>query len=165
MLRATLNEAIPLQVQVNNGQTDLYGRVKVYNSAGALHASLSLVHIDNGLYGTDYTFTAAGYYTAVYQLYEDAGFTKISDFDIEAEGIEANEDKTNILRILGLNHENSVVDNNVYNAGGNIISSRIRHYDTKTNALVAGAAGLLDTWTVSATYDGNKLLTYTVVRE
>lgn len=165
MLRATLGEPVPLQIQLSNGQTDLYGRVKVYDDSGTVAVTLSLVHIDNGLYGASYTFNTEGHYTAVYQIFKDNLFTEIADFNIEAESIEASADKTNILRILGLTHDNTVIDSNTYNSGGGLLSSRIRHYDSKIHAEAAGLLGLLDTWTVSAVYDGNKLIKYTVVRE
>lgn len=165
MIRATLGEAVPLQVQVGTGQDDLYGRVKVYGGTGGLYLTEALTHIENGLYGTTHTFTTEGHYTAVYQLFLDSGFITPSEFDIEAEAIEANSDKTNLLRILGLTHDNVVIDNNVYDLQGNLLSSRIRHYSNKAQAEAAGTTGLLDTWTVTATYNNERLETYTVVRE
>lgn len=166
MIRATLGEAVPLQVQVGSGQTDLYGRAKLYDITGSLITTVSLPHIDGGLYGSTYIFNTAGYYTAVYQLFLDAGFSTASNLDVEAESIEANSDKTNILRILGLTHDNVAVDQHSYNLEGNLLSARVRHYDTKANAQAAGASGLLNTWTVTATYDANnRLETYEVVRE
>jgi hypothetical protein len=164
MLRATLGEAVPIQVQVGTGQGNLYGRAKMYDLTGSLVTTLSLPHIDGGLYGTTYTFNTAGHFTVVYQLFADAGFTTPSGFDIEAEAIEANSDKTNILRILGLTHDNVVIDNHVYDGNGNLVSSRIRHYDTKTNADAAGATGLLNTWIVDAVWTGEQLDNYKVTR-
>jgi hypothetical protein len=165
MIRATLDEAVPLQVQAGGGETNLYGRVKVYDSAGSLVNTLSLSHIDNGLYGVSHTFTTAGHYTVVYQLFQDAGFVTPADYDIEAEAVEANSDKTNILRILGLTHDNVLIDDHQYDLDGNLLRSRIRHYSSKAEAEAGGTGGLLNTWTVTATYSGERLSSYTVVRE
>lgn len=164
MLRATLGEAIPIQVQAGTGQSDLFGRAKVYNISGTLVLTLSLSHIAGGLYGTTHTFTVGGHYTVVYQLFLDAGFTTLSSFDIEAEAIEANSDKTNILRILGLTHDNVKIDNQTYDGENNLLTSRIRHYDTETNANLGGATGLLNTWQVTATYTAGLLSDYRVTR-
>lgn len=165
MIRATLGESVPLQVQVGTGQADLYGRVKVYDGNGDLYLTEALVHIENGLYGTTHTFSVEGHYTAVYQLFLDASFISASDFDIEAEAIEANSDKTNILRILGLTHDNVYIDNHTFDLQGNLLTSRVRHYDTKANADAHGTLGLLNTWQISATYTGERLDSYKVTRE
>ena len=165
MFRATLGEAVPLQVQVGTGQDDLYARAKIYDIAGSLIATLSLPHIDNGLYGTTHTFNTEGHYTIVYQLFLDATFITASDFDIEAETVEANSDKTNILRILGLTHDNVHIDSHTYDLQGNLLTVRVRHYDTKANAQAHGTLGLLNTWNITATYESDRLKTYEVVRE
>ena len=164
MIRATLGEQTPIQVQVSTGQSDLFARAKIYDLTGSLVTTLSLPHIDNGLYGTTLTFSIEGHYTAIYQLFLDAGFTSPSTFDIEAEAIEANSDKTNILRILGLTHDNVSIDSHTYDLQGNLLTSRIRHYDTKANADAAGTLGLLNTWQVTASYSSDRLDTYKVVR-
>lgn len=165
MLRATLEEPVPLQIQVSDGQVGLFGRVRIYDSLGSLHTTLSLTHIDNGLYGASHTFLTAGHYTVVYQLFLDSGFTVPSDFDIQAETVEANSDKTNILRLLGLTHDNVVIDNQTYNLQGNLLTSRVRQYETKAQAELAGTSGLLNTWSMTASFSGDKLQRYTMVRE
>lgn len=164
MLRATLGEAVPIQVQVSTGQTDLYGQAKVYDLSGTLVLTLPLPHIAGGLYGDTHTFTSGGHFTVVYQMFTDVGLSSPSDFDIEAEAIEANSDKTNILRILGLTHDNVRIDQQTYDGGDNLLTSRIRHYDTEANANVGGATGLLNTWQVTATYTAGFLSDYRVTR-
>lgn len=164
MLRATLGEAVPIQVQVSTGQGDLYGQAKIYNLSGTLVVTLPLPHIVGGLYGDTHTFTDGGHYTVVYQLFIDVGLSNPSTFDIEAEAIEANSDKTNILRILGLTHDNVRIDHQTYNLDGNLLTSRIRHYDTEANANAGGITGLLNTWQVVATYTTGVLSDYKVTR-
>jgi hypothetical protein len=166
MLRATLNEAIPLQVQVTDGNTVLYARALVYEPSGGLEETFNLTHLVQGLYGTEHTFTAEGFYTVVYLLYSDSGYTSLAtDYDIQAELVEVNSDKTNIIKLLGLNHDNTVVDQQTYDLQGNLLSCRIRYYDSKANAEAAGTAGLLHTWTSTGTYTNERLDLYKVVRE
>jgi hypothetical protein len=165
MLKATLGEEAPIQVQVSTGQTNLFARAKIYNINGGLVTSLSLPHLVEGLYGDTYIFSSAGHYTVVYQLFTDSGFLTASDFDIQAEVIEANSDKTNLVKLLGLTYDNSVLDSHVYDGDGLLLSVRVRNYDSKTNALLGGAAGLVNTWNISATYVGGRLNTYKVLRD
>lgn len=165
MLRATLNESIPIQVQVSDGSEALYAQAKVYDSVGGLEDTINLSHIAGGLYGSERTFITEGYYTVVYKLYTDSGYlSAATEYDIEAEMIEANSDKTNIVRLLGLTHDNCVWDDHVYDSDGNLLTARLRHYDSKANADVAGAIGLLNTWETAATYLNERLNTYSVTR-
>jgi hypothetical protein len=164
MLRATLNQAVPLQVLAADGRTDLFARATLYANEAVLTV-LTLPHIASGLYGTNYTPDAEGYISAVYELFFDSGFTAAANYDLESEMMEVSSDKTNILRILGLLHENTVFDNQVYDSGGNLVSGRLRAYDTKSHALTAGLPGLLFTWAVSASYTGGQLSQYLITRE
>lgn len=68
-------------------------------------------------------------------------------------------------RALGLMHENSVLDQTIYDGSNNLTSGRLRTYDSKTNAQAAGVTGLVATYTITATYVGENVQTYTVVRE
>lgn len=72
---------------------------------------------------------------------------------------------TLLIRALGLMHENSVLDQTIYDGANNLTSGRLRIYNTKANTLGAGATGLLETYTISASYVGDNVQTYTVVRE
>jgi hypothetical protein len=67
--------------------------------------------------------------------------------------------------IAGLVHDNGVLDTTVYDGDGNMTSARLRTYNSKANAQAAGGTGLIDTFTVTATYSGGRLATYTLVRE
>lgn len=70
------------------------------------------------------------------------------------------------LRALGLAQENFFEDSFVYDGAGRLTSSRMRLYDTKANAEAHGVTGLLETYTVTATYDGNgRLASYLCSRD
>lgn len=163
-MRATLNEAVPLQVLAADGRTDLFARATVYMN-GAVVTALTLPHIASGLYGTTYTPSVEGYISVIYELFFDSGFTAAANYDLESETIEVSSEKTNIMRILGLLHENAVFDQQIYDSGGNLTSGRVRSYDTKSHALSAGLPGLLFTWAVTASYTGGKLDQFRITRE
>lgn len=174
MLRATIDEPTPLQVQVADGRTDLFARVRLYDPAGSelTGSPLTLPHLTNGLYGSIFTFADEGYTTAVYSLFEDVGFATAADYDISAEVIEAVPDKFNIKKILGLSHSDTLEDSHDYDVGGNIIFIRVRSYDSAANASAAkitspagGTTGLLFTWSITMEYTANRLTKYLVVEE
>lgn len=164
MLRATIDEPVPLQVQAADGRTDLFARARVYETGNSTPIStVALPHIAGGLYGSTITFTIDGYFTSQYQLFTDAGFTAEAKYDIEVEVIEANSDKTNILRLLGLTHHNSVLEPLVYNAEGCMTDAQVRAYDSEANAqLDDGSTGLLFSWTIKVTYTGGQMTNYLV---
>ena len=172
MLRVTLNEPVPLKVFVPDGNSSLFTRVRVVDAAGSLVTTLSLVHQLAGLYAVTWTPGTEGYYTAIYDLFLDAGFTMPADYDPDIDLIEVSSDKINILRLLGLHHENALLDMEVYGSNGRLASARLRKYDTAVNLAAAaasspsgGTVGLMFEWTIGATYDGmNQSKTFQIAR-
>ena len=173
MLRATIGEALPLQIQVGDGRADLYPQVSVHDYTGAIVVGpLDLPHFAGGLYGSIHTFNSEGNFTAIYRIYTDVGHTTAADYDVEAESIEATYDKTNILKMLGIVHHNTVEDMFTYDGAGNLTSVRVRAYDSDTNALAAkatspanGTVGLLFLWNITALYSSGRLSLYAEVEE
>lgn len=172
MLRATLNEPVPLQVFVPDGNPALFARVRILDVAGAPVTTLLPIHQTLGLYAVTWTPLIEGYYTAVYDLFSDAGLTLPSPYEASAEVIDVSSDKTNITRLLGLHHENSLLDQQTYSGAGKLLSARLRMYDSAANLSAAavtspagGTTGLLFTWAVTATYDvGNQAQTFQIAR-
>jgi len=166
MLRATLNESVPLQVLVPDGRSDLFARVHLYTASGSLLTTLYPLHVAEGLYSVNWSPSVEGYFSVVYELFLDAGFTITADYDKDGEVIEVSSEKINLARLLGLNHENGVLDQQVYNSSNRLIQARLRAYDSKVNAQAAGSTGLLFTWTVLATYDSqNRADTFRILKE
>jgi len=164
MLRATLQEAVPLQVLAADGRTDLYAKVKLYSGDTPL-VSLDLTHIDGGLYGTTYTPDAEGWLSAVYQLFEDSARTVPADYDLESETIEVSSDKTNILRILGLLHHNAIVDEQAYNQAGKLTSARVRAWRTTAGMEIQDPSELLFVWRVLGVYTNGRLTDFRIKDE
>lgn len=173
MLRATLNEPVPLQIFVPDGRTDLFARVRVVDAAGTPVTTLYPLHQTAGLYSVTWQPSSEGYFSAIYDLYLDAGLTTMAEYERSAEVIEVSSDKTNIARLLGLHHENSLLDQQVYTANGRLSAARLRMYNSAAALAAASATspnggtdGLLYTWSISATYDvSNQSRTFQIARE
>jgi len=80
-------------------------------------------------------------------------------------------DKVDIARLLGLNHENAFIDNTVHDADAQLVSARLRIFDSKVNAEAAtdGGAeitGLVATWNMISIWEGvNKMKTFRMTLE
>ena len=112
-------------------------------------------------------------------------FTELGQIETKVDGIKTKTDNlpTNtatvlttigddLKRALGMLHENSVLDLASYDTNNNLTSGRLRLYDTKANSIAAQSAspstyntGKIAEYTITATYTGENLRTYTVVRE
>jgi hypothetical protein len=155
LLRATLNEPVPLQALANDGNTGLFVRVTVLSPTLVVVATLYPLHVVKGLYSVNWTPTSEGYYSAIYEFFTDPGYTTVAyDYPQQGETVEVNSDKTNILRLLALEHENTVLDQHTYDGAKRLLTSRLRGYNSAANAALAGVTGLLFEWHISATYDG-----------
>jgi hypothetical protein len=171
MLLATVNEAVTLSMLASDARTDLFGQARVYNSAGTLVATVNLTHMSEGIYTAQYTPTIEGYFNVGFQLYFDAGRTIDAGYERQGEVLDVNSMKTNLLKVLGLVHENTVVDQQTYDVDGNLQTARVRAYDSAINASNAAAVspssyntGLRYTWTVGAEYSLGLLSKYFIVR-
>ena len=89
----------------------------------------------------------------------------------QGEALDVSSIRTNVLRLLGLVHENAVVDQQTYDSEQNLTSARIRVYDTAANANAAAAisptpylTGLKFIYEVHAEYSGGLLSKYYMTR-
>lgn len=75
-----------------------------------------------------------------------------------------------LRRIVGLMHENSVLDQTTHDSSNNLTAGRLRLYNSKANADAAalggsGTSGLVASYAISATYVGGNLSTYKVTKD
>lgn len=171
MLLATVNEPITLSMLAADGRIDLYGQGRIYNSAGSLVTTVNLSHVAEGLYQVQYTPSTQGYFQVALQFYFDPARTIDAGYERQGETLDVNSFRTNILRILGLMHENSLIDQNTFDVNGNLLSARVRVYDTLANMTAAKAiapaayvTGQLFEYSVSASYNGTSLNKYSIAR-
>jgi len=165
MLVVNLNEVTPIRLLSADGSTSLFGRINIYNSSGVLVTTLSANHLAEGLYTADWNPTIEGTYTAVGQFFFDSLFTIDADYEKTMDDIDVSTVKANIIRLLGLVQENTVIDQQVYDLQSNLTGARIRTYNSKSNATAAGVTGLVASYTMTAVYSSNKLVDYKVVRD
>lgn len=164
-ITAPINNPVQIRMQAWDGATGLFPVVKVYDDGGSLAAALTPTHIAGGLYGASWTPVVEGLFTAQGQFFSDSGHTTDAGYSRTVEDIDVSTLKANVARLLGLNQENIVIDSQSYDGLLNLLSSRIRVYDTKAHALAAGVTGLLGSYTQTASYSGTNLVGYTVVRD
>lgn len=70
-----------------------------------------------------------------------------------------------LVGTIALSRDNTAEDQFTYDGSGNLTGSRLRHYDSAAHALAAGSTGLLETFSFTATYNGQKQITgFKVVR-
>lgn len=165
MLRATPGEPIPLQVLLPDGQEDLFVRAVVFTAAGQEVHRQVLPHQTMGLYSSTWTPTEEGFHSVVYDVFYDADCTLPTSYERDGEQVDVNSDKIHLMRLLGLQHENSVVDQQVFSSSGRLLSARIRAYDNVVNATAASNVGIRFVWTLQATYNNkDQLDSYKILR-
>ena len=167
MRRATTGEPIPLQVVLPDGNETYYVVATVFSgdTTDTTVTTLILQHRLKGVYSVDWVASVEGYYTVVYDVYTDSSATKSAGYDRDGELVEVTSDKSNISRLLGLQHENSIVDQQTYSNTGKLLTARVRAYETAADAEAAGIEGLRYTWAVQATYNtADQLISYRILR-
>lgn len=165
MLRATPGEPIPLQVLLPDGQEDLHVRAIVLSADGVEATRFTLPHQSMGLYSATWTPQVEGFYSVVYDVFHDEDHTLSAGYDRDGEQVDVNSDKIHLMRLLGLQHENSVVDQQVFSASGRLLSARIRAYNTAADAATASNIGIRYVWSLQATYNNkDQLDSYKILR-
>lgn len=171
MILATTSQATTLAMVAADGRTDLYGQAVVYNDAGGVVTTINLAHVAGGLYQAVYTPGTEGYYQVVYRMYFDVARTQDAGYEVQAETLDVSGFRTNIIRLLGLVHENAIVDLTTYDGDGNLTSGRVRLYNNSANASAAAVAspatydtGKVAEWQVTATFGSGFMTKHWITR-
>lgn len=152
MGHVTVNTAYPLRLQMADGNTAVYPRGVVYNSAGGVVTTIDLTHLAAGLYTASYTFVTTGHFTISFAVYSDSGHTTLAAYDRDAEDVEVTvsvsaelwdalvEDHLGtdsmgeaMAIIRGMTQQNFILDQTVHNGKGLMTSGRIRIFKNKTD--------------------------------
>lgn len=133
----------------------------------------AVVELSGGIYYFDYTFTALTDPEVVYQIDGGAGLpsdVRYSSGTIHPKDYAHEDMVASLARLLGLSHENSVMDVTSFTLG-KLAAARVRLYDSKANADAASAAspgayntGKVAEYAINAVYSGFDLLKYTVTK-
>jgi len=178
---AKVGDAVPLVMILEDGNELQHPQAEIYAPGGTSPiATVDLPHKVKGRYEGSWTPSAVGAYSAQFFTYSDAAhtienivyvraveqiFVSQSDVDDLAAGI---------LRLLGLHRENCFIDNTEFDVFNQLISCRVRLYDSKANAEAAqdgdippaGTTGLIATYTMEAEHEGaGKMKSFRQVRD
>lgn len=176
MLQATLNTNFYLNLYISEGNTNLYPTVTLYLEDNPIPTTtLYLTHSDQGNYFSNWIPTQTGQYTAIYSVFADVGHTipalqynnSIDNIMVREYNVDTSFNSlfTLISRDLGLANENAVIDNTNYDTCNQLISARIRCFDSQVNANLATSGGsetlgLIASYNVSASYDASGLMQF-----
>lgn len=175
---AKVGEEVTLVLILENGQIGLYPQAEVYDGT-TLEATVDLDDLGKGRYEGGWTPSAVGPFTALFSIYQDAGRTvELTPLLYSREGeqifvvaSDTDDLSAEIVRLLGLNFENTFVDNTTYDSASMMLTGRLRVFDTKANALAAteggvGEAGTIAEYTVESSHFGpNRLRTMRMVKD
>ena len=175
---AKVGEAVTLVLILENGQIGLYPQAEVYDGA-TLEATIDLTDLGKGRYEGSWTPTTVGPFTSLFSVFQDAGHSvELTPFVYSREGEQifvtsssVDDLAAMIVRLLGLNKENTRIDNTNYDADSMLLTARLRVFDTKANALASteggiGEPGTIAEYTVeSSHYGANRLKTMTMVKD
>jgi len=122
--------------------------------------TVTLVELGNGSYRSMFTLDTVGTYYLV--VYNDNYFPwgKAGSIRVTTSDMDQLNDK--ISRILGLTQENFYIDNTENDDEDNLLSSRIRIYDSASN--VGTNNGVIATYNMSAGYSGRVCEWYKMVK-
>jgi hypothetical protein len=157
---------------LEDGNESQFPQAEIYNGGPFPISVLNLVHRGRGRYEASWTPPLVGVYSAVFIVYADAlhtienivysremeqVFVSSSNFDDLA---------AKIARVLGLLHENAYIDNTTFDAFGQLLTCRIRLFDSKDHVELATdggteTLGLIAVYTMEADYEAaGRLKTY-----
>lgn len=153
---AKVGESVTLAMVLDDGATGLFPQVEVYAGA-ALQTTIDLSDLGKGRYEGSWTPASVGTYSALFCVYEDAGHTvELSPFlysrEIEQVFVtqsDIDDLAAEIVRLLGLNLENTFIDNTTYDADSMMLTGRLRVFDSRANALAATEGGVGETGTIA----------------
>ena len=174
---AKVGVPFPIVMILTDGNEAHYPQAEIYEPGGAAPiATIDLPHKAKGRYEGSWTPSSVGAYAAHFFVYSDDTHTVESIvYERAIEQIFVTQSDVDdlaaaVVRLLGLNRENSFIDNTEFDAFGQLINCRIRLYDSKANAETAQdgdsyATGLVATYSMEAVHEGaGKLKTFRYVK-
>ena len=176
-LTTKVGVAIPLTLVIDDGDIDQHPRAEIYLPNGISPVDqVALEHKNKGRYEDNWTPTLVGTYIVHYVVYLDVGRTIPSTkYSRELDQIfvtQSSQDDilTLLIRIKGLVHENAFIDNTEFDECDQLVSARVRIFDTKSNcdAATDGGSeltGLIETYQIQASFEtGTRMKTYKMVK-
>lgn len=153
---ATEGNAVTLVEVMPDGNTGVYPQAEVYAPGGAVPlATVDLSHQAKGRYEGSWTPPSVGSFAVVFIVYADAGHAvEHIVYSRESEQIfvtssSVDDIAADMLRLLGLNLENSFIDNTDYDANEMLLEGRLRIFDSKASLDAASEGGIGEAGTIA----------------
>jgi hypothetical protein len=175
---AKVGVPVPIVMILDDGKETLHPRAFIFESGGTVPIDiLDLEHKALGRYEASYTPTAVGVLSATFITFTDlAHMVESIVYTREVEQIFVTQSNVDdlaeaVVRLLGLNHENAFIDNTEFDVYEQLVSCRVRLFDSKANVEAATdgdtySTGLIATYTMEAAHEGEgKLKTYRYVKQ
>lgn len=173
-----VGHALPIVMVLEDGAANQYPEVRIY--AGGAHqptAVLTMQHILDGRYEAQFIPQYVGVYSAVFRVFSDEARTiesiyysrEVEQIFVTQSGLDDLASK--LIRVLGLTHENVFIDNTVYDQQGQLITARVRLFDSKEHVEMATDggtedAGLIATYNVQSQYESlGRMSTYRMIKQ
>ena len=161
----SVGDIVPLALLLEDGNESQYPQAEVYAPGGTTPlVTLNMVHKARGRYEANYTLATAGVVTVIFITYADTGHTvenitysrEQEQLVITQYGVD--DLALSLIRVLGLVHENTFIDNTVHDAFGQLTGARVRIFDSRVNAEAATdggseTTGLVATYDITSTYE------------
>lgn len=144
MIEGVLGESLVLGLGLSDGAVDKFPRAEVYDGAGALVATVDLVHAANGMYRAAYAPAAAGRFSVHLRVYSDAPRTTIAgqyERVLEDLTVRAISQDVAFAKILGHLGENVRDDVLTYDANKRPLTFRRRIFASKGDAIASTPGG------------------------
>lgn len=171
-------EPLVLSLLLEGGEEDQYPQATLFTPSGT-SVVYDLSHVVMGRYENIVPASGVvlGTYRAIYRIYTDSGHTTLNpdyyqsedEFDVSDTDLSSLADM--LMRILGLTHENAYLDNAVYDECNQLLSCRLRCFNSKANANLAtpGGAevtGMVAMYNITSRYaNPGQLSSYKMVKE
>jgi hypothetical protein len=176
-ISTTIGTPTSISTILEDGNEAQYPRAEIYAAGSPTPTeTLDLPHTARGRYEADWTPSSVGIYSVVFIVYSDAAHTiENLDYTREMDQIFVSQVGTDdlaeqLVRVLGLVHENAFIDDTTYDAFGQLIAARVRLFDSKAHVELATdggteTTGLIATYQIETTYEsGYRMGTYRMKR-
>lgn len=103
----------PLRMQLDDGVTDRFIRVVIYDVSNTPIGSVELSHVNMGMYVGLHTFADTGFYNLLYTIYLDSGYVNVDEYyRVSSETYQVIEDTANSATAIAEAVWNNVLDDN-----------------------------------------------------
>lgn len=138
-----LGDSVLLVLSLIDGAENQFPQARIRAVAGSVQYTVNLTHVGDGVYHGTFTATQTGAFSVNYLVYTDSGHSILNlSYGHQTDLLRIDTFGINDLgRILGLLGENQLVDEQNFDANGQLTAARIRIFSSRTDVQAATIAG------------------------